>query len=66
MNEQDKLDLEIKKMRLDYDIAGYTAQMIDAKRKILEVKREEAKQLMIVRELENKILAKEEEKINLG
>lgn len=66
MNDQEKLDIEIKKMRLDYDIAGYTAQIIDAKRKLLELKREEGKQQTLVRELEDKILAKGVEKENLG
>lgn len=65
MNEQEKLDIEIKKMRLDYDIAAYNAQLIDVRRKLLELKRDEVKHLAFVKEIEDKILGKELEKSNL-
>ena len=65
MNEQEQLDLEIKKMRLDYDISAYRTQIIEWKRKQLEAQKNVAVAKNQISELEEKVLAKEMEKEQL-
>lgn len=65
MNEQEKLDLEIKQMRLDYDISAYRTQVIEWKRKRLEAQKNAAMANGQIADLEDKIAAKELEKEGL-
>ncbi len=62
MNEQEKLDIEIKKMRIDYDISAYRTQILDARRKMLEGQKLVAAAKAVIVDLEDKIAAKELEK----
>lgn len=65
MNEQERIDLEIKKMRIDYDISAYRTQLIDAQRKMLECNLSLSKLKLAASEIEDKIAAKELEKEGL-
>lgn len=62
MNEQEKLDLEIKHMRLDYDISAYRTQVLEWKRKQLEAQKNAALARSHIADLEDKIAGKELEK----
>ena len=65
MNEQETIDLEIKHMRLDYDISAYRTQVLDWRRKQLEAHKNVALARAQIADLEEKILAKEAEKEGL-
>lgn len=65
MNEQERLDLEIKQMRIDYDISAYRTQIIEWRRKMLEAQRSASAAKNQIAELEDKIAAKELEKEQL-
>jgi hypothetical protein len=58
-------DLEIKKMRLDYDISAISTQLIDEKRKLIELKKNQSIIFAKVKELEGKIDEKKLELANL-
>jgi len=62
MTEQEQLDLEIKKMRIDYDISAYRTQILDHRRKLLEASKLVAGAKALIADLEDKIAAKELEK----
>jgi hypothetical protein len=62
MTEQEQLDIEIKKMRIDYDISAYRTQILDQKRKLLEASKLVAGAKATIVDLEDKIAAKELEK----
>jgi hypothetical protein len=47
-------DVEIKKMRLEYDIAAIGTQLIDEKRKLLEIKKNQAIIATKIKELDAK------------
>jgi hypothetical protein len=47
-------DIEIKKMRLEYDIAAIGTQLIDEKRKLLEIKKNQAIIAAKIKELDAK------------
>lgn len=64
--EQDKLDLEIKMLRIDYDISAYRTSIIDLKRKYLEASKNLQNFKVQIAELEDKIAGKELEKESLG
>lgn len=59
---QEQLDLEIKKMRLDYDISAYRTSLIECRRKQAEAQKIIANVQMQVKELEDKIAQKELDK----
>lgn len=55
--EQQMLDEEIKKMRLENQLAAYSAQMFEKKRQLLELKKSELVVNASIKELQDKINA---------
>jgi hypothetical protein len=51
-------DIEIKKMRLEYDIAAIGTQLIDERRKLLEIKKNQAIIAAKIKELDAKTAEK--------
>ena len=62
MNEQERLDVELKAIRLDYDISAYATQVLDHKRKLIESQKIAAVARAAIAELEDKIAGKQLEK----
>jgi septal ring factor EnvC (AmiA/AmiB activator) len=57
----DNFDLEIKKMRLEYDISAIGTQLIDEKRKLLETRKSMANIQDKINELQGKVQEKRNE-----
>ena len=57
----DAMDIEIKRMSIEHDIAAYRAQILDRKRKLMQIKKDQIIVENQMRDLEEKIQAKEEE-----
>lgn len=58
-------DLEIKRMRIDYDISAISTQLIDEKRKLIELKKNQSIIYAKIKELEGKIEEKRQELANI-
>jgi len=61
MIDIDAMDIEIKKMGLEHDIAAYRAQILDRKRKLMQIRKDQVVVENQMKDLEEKIQAKEEE-----
>lgn len=66
MYNPNEFENEIKKMRLEYDISAISTQMIDEKRKMLEIKKQQAVVQAKIQELDGKLQEKKQELETLG
>lgn len=66
MYNPNEFEIEIKKMRLEYDISAISTQIIDEKRKMLEVKKQQAVIQTKIQELDGKLQEKKQELETLG
>lgn len=66
MYNPNEFEIEIKKMRLEYDVSAISTQMIDEKRKMLEIKKQQAVVQAKLQELDGKLQEKKQELETLG
>ena len=62
---QNEIDLQIAEARIDHDISALNTDLLDTKRKLLEVSKVRMTHEARVSELESKILSKMQEKDSL-